>query len=263
MGYSPLTPGLVQEAYVRAYWFLKDRENSLQAVRIASYQLDTELENQVKRMKLNANRRIVTGLEPRNLYLSLAIAATNNIAIRNFREGSAMLLSPSDCLCLFLLHAIALGRLHSLPLSVAVTRIVHDYPTDATRLIYEEMLLGSDARGDFGYRGLKSKQMHSLSLVFQGLVREITLKGHNGEKRFASMANPPETYQDLALDTLDKLTVWNDEHVILEDFAGWPMDRLEATFADHEASAKGPRFPNSSVNTVNDHRRGGFGAMVQ
>jgi len=223
---SPLTLELVITGYLLAYWFLKDEQDALEATRTAAYELDSELEGQCERMKLPAEKRTKTNLEPGNLFLSLVVKATDNIAGRNLRAAGAMILSASDCLCFFLLHAVTLGREHSLPLSVAVTRIIHNYTTEITRLLYEVMLLGNDERKDSGYRGIKARQMASLKLHLKGLLREYLIKHKNNEKRFKPMVNVPESYRDLACRTLDLLTVWDDEH-LPPDFAALPMDSVE------------------------------------
>jgi hypothetical protein len=200
---SPLTFDLVIKGYLLAFWFLKDEQDALEATRTAAYELDSELEGQCERMKQPAGKRTKTNLEPENLFLSLVIRAVDRIVGRNLRAAGSMLLTVPDCLCFFLLHAISLGRGHSLPLTVAVTRIIHNYTTEITRLLYEVMLLGNDARNDSGYRGIKARQMASLKLHLKGLLQEHPISHHNNETRFKSMVKPPESYRDLADRTLD------------------------------------------------------------
>jgi hypothetical protein len=123
-------------------------------------------------MASQAKKRTVTNLERDNLFLALVIDAADEIAARERRAGSAMVLTPADYIRQFLLHAVRISREHSLPLAVAVTRIIHSYKSDVTKCIYEQILFGS-GREDYGYREIKQKQVRSLDLRFVGLLKKI------------------------------------------------------------------------------------------
>jgi hypothetical protein len=138
--------------------------------------------------------------------------------------------TPADLLCLFYLHAITLGRLHSLPLSIAVTRIVYEYPTEVTRLLCETVMLANGKRKDSGYRGIKSKQISALGMRFENLLKEITKKGHYNEKSFEGMRLVPPAYRKLAFETLDRLIIGGEKHVIPATFLDAPEGVCERQF---------------------------------
>jgi hypothetical protein len=168
---APLTLEIVGKVYRVAHCFLRNEQDALEARRKAARGLDPALARQFKRMASLAKKRTVTNLERDNLFLALVIDAADEIAARENRAGSAMILTTRDYIRLFLLHAIRVSREHSLPLAVAVTRIIHSYKTDVTTRIYQEILFGT-RREDYGDRELKQKQMASINLRFR-----VTLAG--------------------------------------------------------------------------------------
>jgi len=219
---APLTLDIVVKGYRRAYFFLREEQASLKALRKAARGLGPELARQYKRMGSVAKKRTITNLERDDLFLALVIDAADEIAARDSRSGSGVILTSAAYLRLFLLHAISISREHSLPLAVAVTRVIHAYPTDVTRQLYEEVLFGSE-RADYGYREIKQRIMDSIDLRFKGLLKRVT--GANGESRFLVMP-PSDADREQATCALDLLTVWGPDHVIPGNFSA-ARTRLE------------------------------------
>jgi len=220
---APLPIGIVVKAYLLSYCFLRDQQDALEALRKAARRLGPAVARQCKRMASQPKKRTITNLERNNLYLALVIDATDEIAARERRAGSSMILTPADYIRQFLLHAVHISREHSLPLAVAVTRIIHSYKGDVTKRLYEEILFGS-GRGDYGYREIKQKQTASLDLSFKGLLRKKRCA--NNEDRFEAMVSAG-LHVDLAHRTLEMLTVWGADYAVPAGFLASRM-KLEA-----------------------------------
>lgn len=212
--------GLLDKAYVLAFFIHGDEELASRLVIGAAEKLEVAATAQAKRLYYHP----VTRNSRHRMWLSDEHLLQRLIYIESepFERRKEQLLTcdKEDLIVHFIKHLIRIAlRRNCFYMAIGVSRVLHHYSTAETIQLYEAVAQDPvNLKDDYYYRSRKGVLMKELRERFGDLLH--TYKSSHGEERFDT-ADQSSVYVELVRQCLTFFTPWTTPCLVPETFAGF------------------------------------------
>ncbi len=212
----------LERAFRLAFFLHGKRETAKKIALGAMNKLETASNAQFKRLYYTPTGRAESSKVTRNrvslsdLQLLQRLVFVESEAYERERESGAKI-TQKDLLTFFIKHLVRISlKRNSFYVTLAVSRILHNYPTADAMEIYNIVVQDPDrVHDDYYYRSRKGILMKELKARFGELLEII--KVNRGEERFSSQTTAEDTTEN-ARECLKFFTPWNSSCAIPEIF---------------------------------------------
>ena len=209
--------GLLEKAYVLAFFIHGDDEIATRLVIGAAEKLEVAATAQAKRLYYRPVAHNRMWLSDEHLLQRLVYVESESF---ERRKEQSLTCDEEDLIVYFVKHLIRIAlRRNSFYTAVGVCRLLHHYSTAETMQLYEAVAQDPvHLKDDYYYRSRKGVLMNELRERFGDLLH--TYRSSHGEERFET-ADQPGIYAELVRQCLTFFTPWSTPCLVPETFAGF------------------------------------------